>query len=121
MRVTLFPLIMLVFFFGLIALPIGIGVLLLTTPNTALLYVATAVLYYLAYECVHLAVHLPDDHWARRIPGVEARMVYHRLHHDPRYMSQCNFNISFPLADRLYGTARFPPSDSPTPPHRNHA
>ena len=104
MRVTLFPLVMLAFFFGLIALPIGLLVLALTTVNAALLYVATAVLYYLCYECIHLAVHLPHGHWARRIPGIEARLIYHRLHHDPRYMSQCNFNISFPLADRLYGT-----------------
>ena len=113
-RVVLFPLVLVGFFFGLIALPIGIGLFLLAGPNPAFLYVATLALYYLSYESLHAVVHLPETHWINRIRWVAQRKAYHRRHHDPRWMSQCNFNISFPIADYLYGTAR-PDESNPAP------
>lgn len=115
-RVVLFPLVLVGFFFGLIALPIGIGLFLLAGPNPAFLYVATLALYYLSYESLHAVVHLPETHWINRIRWVAQRKAYHRRHHDPRWMSQCNFNISFPIADYLYGTAR-PDESNPAPAH----
>jgi len=30
----------------------------------------------------------------------------HRTHHDPRRMAHANFNISYPLCDRVFGTLR---------------
>jgi sterol desaturase/sphingolipid hydroxylase (fatty acid hydroxylase superfamily) len=30
----------------------------------------------------------------------------HRLHHDPRRMALCNFNITYPLGDWLFGSLR---------------
>jgi len=29
---------------------------------------------------------------------------HHAAHHDPRLMTRYNFNVTFPIADRLFGT-----------------
>ncbi len=75
----------------------------LVSPNVGFLVGATACVYFLAYEAVHLASHVAG-------PGAPAPVRWlanhHRIHHDPRGMGECNFNIVLPVFDWLFGTLR---------------
>src|SRR3954469_17491218 len=99
-KLVLFPPVLLIFFFGAIALPSGLLLGALLGPNVAALFVITAMAYYLLYEWLHLAYHLGDR--APRLIGPLRR--HHAAHHDPRNMTRGNFNITFPICDRLFGT-----------------
>lgn len=72
--------------------------------NIGMIFGATAVLYYLAFEWIHLASHLPKKHWIARLPVMRNLCEHHRLHHNPRVMHKKNFNIAFPIMDKLFGT-----------------
>jgi sterol desaturase/sphingolipid hydroxylase (fatty acid hydroxylase superfamily) len=99
-KMVLFPPVLLVFFFGVIALPSGLVLAAVAGRNVAALFVITAMGYYLLYEWLHLAYHLGD-----RAPRFIAPLRrHHALHHDPRDMTRGNFNITFPICDRLFGT-----------------
>lgn len=99
-KLVLFPPVLLVFFFGFVALPTGLLLSVVAGTNVAALFVVTAMTYYLLYEWMHLAYHLGD-----RAPRfIEARRRHHAAHHDPRNMTRGNFNITFPICDRLFGT-----------------
>ncbi|MGZ6142284.1 MAG: sterol desaturase family protein [Myxococcales bacterium] len=94
-KMVLFPPVLLIFFFGLFALPSGLLLKAVAGPNVAALFVVTAISYYLLYEWLHLAYHLGLGGPLRRA---------HQTHHDPRNMTR-NFNITFPICDRLFGTS----------------
>ncbi|MFL5430460.1 MAG: sterol desaturase family protein [Myxococcales bacterium] len=98
-KMVLFPPVLILFFFGLFAVPIGFALRYALGANVAALFVATAMAYFLLYEWLHLAYHLPV-----RIPGIDGLRRHHRTHHDPRLMSRSNFNITFPICDALFGT-----------------
>ncbi len=104
-KAILFPPVMLVFFFGCFALPVGAAVYLLLSPNVAFLFVITSVLYFLNYELLHLAYHLDPDGWVAQLPFLKTLRHHHTLHHDQRLMSRYNFNITYPIFDLLLGTS----------------
>ena len=93
-KMVLFPPVLLIFFFGLFALPIGLLLNALAGANVAALFVITAMSYYLLYEWLHLGYHLGLGGPLRSL---------HQTHHDPQRMTS-NFNITFPICDRLFGT-----------------
>ena len=99
-KIVLFPPVLLLFFFGLFALPAGLLLRAVAGVNVAALFVITALAYYLAYEWLHLAWHL-GDRGPKALAGLRR---HHAAHHDPRNMSRGNFNITFPICDRLFGT-----------------
>ncbi len=103
-KAVLFPPILVSFFLIAFALPAGWLVAVLTTPNTAYLFVATALAYFLNYELLHLAYHVPDGHWLARVAGVATLRRLHHSHHDPTLMASRNFNITYPIGDFLFGT-----------------
>ncbi len=105
-KMVLFPPVLLGFFLGAIAAPIGALLFVLATPNIAWLYVATAMGYFLTYEWLHFAYHLPTSSPLARLPGLAFLRRHHTLHHDPAQMGKANFNITFPVADLLFGTRR---------------
>ena len=105
-KMVLFPPAMLLFFLGAVAAPIGTLLFLVASRNVALLYLATAMGYFLTYELLHFCHHLPPDHLAARIGVLRRLRTSHQTHHDPALMSSCNFNITFPICDRVFGTAR---------------
>lgn len=107
-QMVLFPPIMLVFFLGAMATPIGVGLGLLVSPAVGWLFAATAIAYFLTYEWLHLAYHLPPDGWLGRRALVRRLRRHHTVHHDPRWMARANFNITFPIADRVFGTVAAP-------------
>jgi hypothetical protein len=94
-KMVLFPPLLIVFFFGLFAVPIGLLLKALLGTNVAALFVVTAMAYFLLYEWLHLSYHLGFGGVLRRL---------HARHHDPQVMSKRNFNITFPICDALFGT-----------------
>ncbi len=103
-KAIMFPPIMLLFFFGCFALPVGVLVYFLLSPNVAFLLVITSTLYFLNYELLHLAYHLDPDGRIARLPFMKALRRHHTLHHDQRLMSRYNFNITYPICDLVFGT-----------------
>jgi hypothetical protein len=99
LQMVLFSPVLVVFFFGVFALPLGFALRLVFGSNVAALFVATAMGYFLLYEWLHLAYHLP-----LRIVGLERLRRHHAAHHDPHLMTRKNFNITFPICDSLFGT-----------------
>jgi hypothetical protein len=72
--------------------------------DLALVFLASAVAYYLVYECFHTLHHWPRDGWLGRRALVQRLRAHHEAHHDPRRMIQGNWNVSFPLWDWLLGS-----------------
>jgi hypothetical protein len=103
-KVVLFPAVLMVFFFGAFALPLGLLLAWLSTANVAWLFVIVALGYYLNYELLHLAYHLPDASRLSRLPFLRRLRRLHHLHHDPTLMASKNFNITYPIGDWLFGT-----------------
>jgi hypothetical protein len=106
LRAVLFPPLLVIFFFGLFGVPVWFLLAQLLSANVAWLFIGTGLAYYLNYEVLHLAYHLPEEHWLARRWLVRRLRWLHRVHHDPRCMARCNFNITYPLGDWLFGTLR---------------
>lgn len=103
-KAVLFPPILLVFFIGAFAMPVGALLYILVSPNVCYLFVLTAVLYFLNYELLHFAYHADPDSRIGRLPLVKRLRRHHLVHHDRRLMNRYNFNITYPICDRLFGT-----------------
>jgi sterol desaturase/sphingolipid hydroxylase (fatty acid hydroxylase superfamily) len=103
-KIMLFPPVMLVFFIGGLALPIGAAFFWLVSPNAGYLFATAAVAYFLLYEWLHFLYHLPSTSKAARLPFLGRLRRHHQLHHNPRRMSGWNFNITFPIGDLIFGT-----------------
>ncbi len=85
-------------------LPIGLLLSLVMPRNCALLVVATSLGFFLLYEWLHLAYHLPTGSWVGRNPLLALLRSFHQRHHDPRLMKRWNFNVTVPLFDWLHRT-----------------
>jgi hypothetical protein len=112
LRAVLFPPLLVLFFFGLFATPVWFALAWLISENVAWLFVASGIAYFLNYEVLHTAYHLPASHWLARNALVERLRWLHSIHHDPRRMATRNFNISYPLCDWLFGTLSADAADS---------
>ena len=75
-------------------------------------FLLAAVAYFLMYEVLHASYHLPDAVLNRlgvgRLRLFRAAQAHHRHHHVLSRMSHVNFNVTFPLMDRLLGTNEAP-------------
>jgi Fatty acid hydroxylase superfamily len=103
-KMVLFPPVMILFFVGFHAVPVGVLLYYLTSRNVAYLFVAMAIGYFLTYEWLHFTYHLRDDSLPGRLPFMKTLRRLHTVHHDPALMSNYNFNITFPICDYLFGT-----------------
>ena len=103
-RAVLFPPILLVFFFGFFAVPVGALLYFVVSPNVCFLFVFTAALYYLNYELFHFAYHVEPQSWLGRVPVIGHLRRHHVVHHRKALMTRYNFNITYPICDRLFGT-----------------
>jgi len=104
LRAVLFPPVLMTFFIAAFALPVGLLLAWMTTPNVAWLFIATSLGYFLNYEFLHMSYHLPAGHPIARWPLIARLKRLHETHHDPRLMASCNFNITYPICDALFGT-----------------
>lgn len=103
-RAVLFPPVLVIFFFGVFAFPVGMLIAWLGSPNAAWLFVATALAYFLNYELLHLAYHMPEDSRWLKVPLIRRLRRLHHRHHDPALMTTHNFNITYPVCDWLFRT-----------------
>ena len=103
-RAVLFPPILLVFFFGFFAVPVGAILYYLVSPNVCFLFVFTAILYYLNYELFHFSYHVDSQSWLGRLRLIHRLREHHIAHHNKALMTRYNFNITYPICDWLFGT-----------------
>ena len=96
--------------------PVYLAVGLAAGRNAGLVMVAVATAYYLLYEWLHAIYRLAPPGPLARIPVLGAAAARHRLHHDPARMNDATFNITFPLFDHVFGTARLPVTALGPPP-----
>lgn len=76
----------------------------LLAPNVGYIYLVTAMGFFLTYEWLHLAYHLPPSHPIGRLRLVARLREHHRRHHDPRLMKSWNFNVTVPVFDWIHRT-----------------
>ena len=112
-KIMLFPSYLLLFFIGLHAVPVGALLFLIAGKNVGALFTAVAIGYYLTYEWLHFSYHLPPDSLVGRLPVSAALRRHHQRHHDPSVMQTHNFNITFPICDRIFGTTWREPNSTP--------
>lgn len=91
-----------------LASPIMLLAGLLRGPGLAGIFLLGAVAYFLFYEVLHALYHLPDATLDRagigRVRAFRRLQAHHRHHHVLGRMAAVNFNVTFPLWDRLFGT-----------------
>ncbi len=104
----LMPAYAIVLVFLLLVLPLGIAVTHVAGTNVAMLVVVTSMVFFLSYEWLHLAYHLPEEHPIARLGLVARLREHHRRHHEPRLMKRWNFNVTVPLFDWLHRTTWTP-------------
>ena len=111
-RAVLFPPILMIFFFGAFAAPLGAFLYFVASPNVCFLFIMTATLYFLNYELLHFAYHCDPRSLIGRLPFMSRLRRHHITHHDKRLMTHYNFNITYPICDWLFGT-RYREAESP--------
>ena len=89
---------------ALVDIPLTFGVGLVFGRDAGCLYLATSMFFFLTYEWLHLAYHLPQDSFVGRIGLVGRLRELHRRHHDPRLMKRWNFNVTIPAFDVVHRT-----------------
>ena len=85
-------------------LPLALALGQLLPRNCVLLFVATSLGFFLLYEWLHLAYHLPIKTRIGRNRVVATLRSLHQRHHDPRLMRRWNFNVTVPVFDWLHRT-----------------
>jgi sterol desaturase/sphingolipid hydroxylase (fatty acid hydroxylase superfamily) len=98
-----------------VASPVMLVAGLMRGPGLAGVFLLGAVVYFLAYEALHALYHLPEATLHRagigRLRAFRRLQSHHRRHHVLRRMAFVNFNVTFPLMDRLFGTMEREPND----------
>lgn len=107
LRLILMPAYAVVLVF-LIDVPFALASARLFSWNAGCLFMATSMVFFISYEWLHAAYHLPAGHVISRL-GVIARLrEHHRRHHDPRLMKGWNFNVTVPFFDWIHRTTWTP-------------
>jgi hypothetical protein len=92
----------------LVASPVMVIAGVLRGPGLSGVFLLGAVAYFLCYETLHALYHLPDATLDRagigRVRAFRRLQAHHRHHHILGRMAAVNFNVTFPLMDRLFGT-----------------
>lgn len=104
LRVVLFPAPLLLAITFIFAAPLGYIVAAFVDADTGWCIAAALIFNYLLYEFIHLCNHLPERYSITRWPLLRQMREYHRLHHQPDYATRFNFNITYPIADRILRT-----------------
>jgi len=77
----------------------------LGSANAGWLLVCTTTGVYLNYELFHWSCHVKDDRWIRHIPFMNTIRRHHIAHHNQAIMMDYNMNLTYPIADWLFGTS----------------
>src|SRR5690606_37660277 len=103
-RVTFFPPYALVVFI-LMSIPAALVLGLLISANVGWLFMATTTAMYLVYEFMHFCCHVDENWFVRYVPFVNTIRRHHTAHHNSRLMMETNMNLTFPIADWMFGTS----------------
>lgn len=103
-RVTVFPPFALVTF-TMMSIPPSLILGLLISPNVGWLLITTTTGMYLIYEFMHYCCHVDENAFVRHCPLVNTLRRHHFAHHNTRLMMETNMNLTFPIADWLFGTS----------------
>ena len=89
----------------LLAVPGSAFLGLFLGPNAGWLSMCTVVTLYMTYEFFHFCCHVPENWFVRNLPFVNTIRRHHIAHHDQSIMMDRNMNLTFPVADWLFGTS----------------
>ena len=103
-RVTFFPPYALIVFI-LMSVPAALFLGWLISPNVGWLLMCTTTSVYLIYEFMHYCCHIGDNWFVRNCPFINTIRRHHEAHHDQSIMMERNMNLTFPIADWLFGTS----------------
>ena len=103
-RVTFFPPYALVVFV-LMTIPPALIAGWLLGANVGWLMMCTTTSIYLIYEFMHFCCHVDDNWFVRHCPFVNTIRRHHSAHHNQSIMMERNMNLTFPIADWLFGTS----------------
>lgn len=103
-RVTVFPPYALVIFI-MMSLP-GVAVFgYLFGANVGWLFICTTTGMYLTYEFMHFCCHVDENAFVRNAPFINTLRRHHVAHHNKGLMMETNMNLTFPIADWMFGTS----------------
>jgi sterol desaturase/sphingolipid hydroxylase (fatty acid hydroxylase superfamily) len=54
---------------------------------------------------MHFCCHVDENWFVRNCPFVNSLRRHHTAHHNARLMMEVNMNLTFPIADWLFGTS----------------
>ncbi len=103
-RITFFPPYALVAFMTMTIVPAYVASLIWSA-NAAWLLMCTTAGIYLNYEFFHLCCHLKEGWFVRTMPFINTIRRHHVAHHNTAIMMEKNFNLTYPIADWLFGTS----------------
>jgi len=103
-RVTVFPPYALVIFI-LMSMPGGLVLGWLIAPNVGWLVMCSTTSMFLIYEFMHFSCHVDENWFVRYCPLINTLRRHHTSHHNNRLMMEVNMNLTFPIADWLFGTS----------------
>ena len=103
-RVTFFPPYALVVFI-LMSIPGALFLGWFISPNVGWLLMCTTTGMYLVYEFMHFCCHVEENWFVRNCPFVDTIRRHHTAHHDQSIMMERNMNLTFPIADWMFGTS----------------
>ena len=103
-RVTVFPPYALVVLI-LISIPGAAFFSFVLSPNIGWLFISTTTSIYLIYEFMHFCCHADESWFVRNMPFVNTIRRHHTAHHNSRLMMERNMNLTFPVADWIFGTS----------------
>ena len=79
--------------------------LALISPSAGWIVMITATAFYLNYELFHLSCHIEERRYLRYLPLINTIRRHHGVHHNQRVMMDTNLNLTYPIADWLFGTS----------------
>jgi hypothetical protein len=102
-RITFFPPYAMVTFLAM-SVPPALILGLLWSANAGWLLMCTTTGIYLNYEFFHWCCHVKDDSIVRHVPFINTIRRHHIAHHNTAIMMEKNMNLTYPIADWLFGT-----------------
>lgn len=88
-----------------LTVPVAATLARLWSLNAGLLFITTTTAMYLVYETFHYCSHVEDNAFVRHMPFINTIRRHHAAHHNKGIMMERNMNLTFPIADWLFGTS----------------
>ena len=93
--------------FILMSLPSGLLLAWLVSLNVGMLMICMTTGMYLVNEFMHFCCHLEENWFVGHCPFVNTLRCHHTAHYNSHLMMEVNMNLTFPVADSLFGTSDY--------------